>query len=85
MDFRATCIVACEVHNSDFEKANLSKAILTSSDFLNSTFSNTNLSLADLTDAKNYRIDPNNNNIRKAKFSLPEAITLLDSWNIEIK
>ncbi|PKL81512.1 MAG: hypothetical protein CVV24_14855 [Ignavibacteriae bacterium HGW-Ignavibacteriae-3] len=85
MDLRSTNFISCEVHNSDFEQTNLSKGDLTFSDFLNSSFSNTNLSYADFTDARNYRINPAQNNIRKAKFSLPEAIALLDQWDIIIK
>ncbi len=76
MDFRSTGIISCEVHNVDFEQANLSKANLNSSDFMNSTFANTNLSLADFTDAINYRINPNNNNIKQAKFSLPSELMI---------
>ena len=85
MDLRSIEIISCEARNLDFEKTNLSKAKLTDTDLLNTTFSNTNLSFVDFTDAKNYRIDPTKNNIRKAKFSLPDAIALLDQWDIEIK
>lgn len=84
-DLRSTQMISCEARNLDFEKTNLSKASLIDIDLLNTTFANTNLSSADLTDAKNYRIDPTKNNIRKAKFSLPDVVSLLDQWDIEIK
>jgi uncharacterized protein YjbI with pentapeptide repeats len=84
LDLRGIEIVSCEVHNVDFEKTNLSKAVLNSSDFSNSSFNKTNLTYADFTDATNYRVDPNNSNIKGAKFSLPEVLSLLDQWGITI-
>jgi len=84
MDLRNIQMVSCEVRNVDFEKCNLSKSNLKSSDFLNSTFAGANLSFADLSDAKNYSINPTQSNIKKAKFSLPEVLTLLDTWGIQI-
>ncbi len=85
MDLRSTKMTECEIQNSDFERANLSKAVMTKSDLLNTSFSDTNLSFADLREAVNYRINPVNNNIRRAKFSLPEAAALLEQWEIEIE
>ena len=84
MDLRSLEIISCEAHNIDFEKTNLSKAKLKDTDLLNTAFSNTNLSFTDLTDAMHYQIDPTKDNIRKAKFFLPAAISLLDKWDIEI-
>jgi fluoroquinolone resistance protein len=84
MDLRSISIVSCDVHNVDFEKCNMSKSTLTGSDFLNTTFGGANLSFADLTDARNYRINPTQTNIKKAKFSQPEVFALLDPWDIEI-
>jgi len=40
---------------------------------------------ANLKNCTNYTIDPLKNNIRKAKFSLPEALTLLNWLDIEIE
>ena len=49
-----------------------------------SLFGNTKLVEADLSRARNYQIDPGNNNLKAAKFSLPEAMALLYSMDIEI-
>jgi fluoroquinolone resistance protein len=53
--------------------------------FSGSLFDNTNLFKANLKNCINYNINPLNNNIKKAKFSLPEALTLLDAFEIQIQ
>jgi len=58
--------------------------VLNSSDFMHSSFNKTNLTSTDFTEAINYSIDPNNCNIKGAKFSLPEALSLLDQWGIKV-
>jgi hypothetical protein len=47
-------------------------------------FHGTTLEKADLRTALNYAIDPENNWIRKAKFSLPAVTGLLSKYEIEI-
>lgn len=44
-----------------------------------------NLTKADLRQAKNYSIRPDSNKIKKAKFSLPEAMLLLYGLDIELE
>jgi fluoroquinolone resistance protein len=85
LDLRGIKIVNCEVMNSDFEKTNLSKALLNYSDFLRTNFSGANLSHADLTGAVNYSIDPIQCNVIKAKFSMPEVLSLLAQWDIIVE
>lgn len=43
-----------------------------------------NLYAANLKDAINYHINPNENDIRKGKFSIPEVLNLLHSFQIEM-
>jgi len=74
----------CSAHEADFSGADLSNADCREADFAGARFQNTNLSGADLTLARNYRIDPLLNKVRRARFSLPEALTLLDPFEIEI-
>jgi len=74
----------CEAVNVDFRESNLSGADFTLTDLKDSLFLSTNLEGADLSYARNYQIDPSQNSILKAKFSLPEAMTLLYSMDIEI-
>ena len=69
----------------DFYEANLSKADLSESLLTHATFNKTNLSGADLRGAKEYFIDPRLCNVKKAKFSMPEALTLLNSLEIVLE
>jgi uncharacterized protein YjbI with pentapeptide repeats len=75
---------ACQAHDVDFTEADCEYASFIQTDFANSTFHQTKLSKADFTDASNYQIDIATNKIVGAKFSLPEAVSLLDSLGIEI-
>jgi fluoroquinolone resistance protein len=69
-------------HDVDFANCNLSRANFTGTDLLNARFVNTDLSQANFTDAINYAINIQENNIKKARFKLPEALSLLQSLNI---
>jgi len=40
--------------------------------------------MADLRFARNYQIDPSQNKVHKARFSLPEAMSLLYSMDIDL-
>jgi uncharacterized protein YjbI with pentapeptide repeats len=74
----------CEAINVDFREAKISGADLAFTDLKDSLFQHTDLSKADLRYAKNYNIDPSQNTILKARFSLPEAMALLYSMDIEL-
>jgi len=74
----------CIVRDVDFRKANLASASFTGSDLSESLFQSTNLKGADFREARNYQIDPLDNTITGAKFSLPEALALLYALDIEI-
>jgi fluoroquinolone resistance protein len=75
---------ACQAHDVDFTEADCEHASFIQTDFTNSTFHQTKLIKADFTDASNYQIDIATNKITGAKFSLPEAISLLRGLHIEI-
>lgn len=75
----------CIAVDVDFREADLRGADLHGTDLSESLFSETNLSGADLTGARNYRISPARNVLTKAKFSMPEAMTLLYCLDIELK
>lgn len=74
----------CIIKEAFFEDASLENSSFDRCDLEQSIFKNTNLRGADLSTAKNYDIDVCQNNITKAKFSLPEAISLIYSLDIEI-
>lgn len=69
----------------DLTEADLKKSKLTSCDLQDATFQNTNLEIADLRNATNYSIDPEQNRIKGAKFSIPEVVGLLDKYQIKIE
>jgi uncharacterized protein YjbI with pentapeptide repeats len=74
----------CVAVDVDFREADLSQADFTGTDLSGSLFSSTNLTEADLSDASNYHIAPGQNVLTKAKFSLPEAMSLLYSLDIDL-
>jgi fluoroquinolone resistance protein len=79
-----TNIKKCIAREVDFSETNLSQANCSYTDFLNSQFRHTNLTGADFTGAINYFIVPNQNTLKKTRFSLPEALSLLYNLDIEI-
>lgn len=85
VDLRNTEIVECRVREADFSEADLSKANCTYSDFLGTRFMNTNLTRTNFTNATNYSIHPHGNKLCKTRFSLPEALSLLDVFDIIIE
>ena len=74
----------CKVHDVDFRESNLTHASFIGSDLQNSLFMHTNLTHANFTNAINYTIDIQFNTIKKAIFSFPDAIALLNSLDIKI-
>lgn len=68
----------------DFRETDLSDADFSGTDLSGSIFMNTILDGADFRRASNYSISPTENSISKAVFSLPEAMSLLYSMDIQI-
>ncbi|MFN2172536.1 MAG: pentapeptide repeat-containing protein [Candidatus Promineifilaceae bacterium] len=67
-----------------FTEADLTGADFSGSDLSKSTFHQTKLQGANFAGAAGYHIDLTQNDAAKAKFSLPEAMSLLYALNIEI-
>ena len=82
IDLHGIQVLDCQAVNVDFRESDLSQADFSGSDLSDSLFNHTDLSEADLSQARNYLIDPGKNNLNKARFSLPEAISLLYSMDI---
>ena len=74
----------CKAHDVDFREANVKEANFSGTDFLHSLFGKTNLSLANFSESINYSIDVYNNFIKGAKFCRYEAVSLLESLEIEL-
>ena len=69
---------------ADFREAVLSKADLTGTDFAGALFGGTDLCGANLAGARNYAINPKENKVKDARFSLPEAMALLYCLDVKI-
>ena len=74
----------CSAVEVDFREADLSRADFSGTDLSNSLFSKTDLSGADFSQARNYHLDPGQNKLKGAKFSLPEAMSLLYAMEIDL-
>jgi len=78
-------IIDCVATDVDFRECNLTKADFTGTDLSESLFHRTDLTEANLRDAYNYQIDPRNNIVTRTRFSLPEAMSLLYSMDINLE
>lgn len=74
----------CSLQEVDFAEADLSQAVFDNCDLSKAFFENTILEKADLSSAYNYSINPEQNKIRKAKFSMPGVLGLLNKYDIEV-
>lgn len=72
----------CVAHEVSFEDTNLSYADCTYTDFKDSRFIHTNLTGTDLRGAKDYQIVPIQNTLKRTKFTMPEAMSLL--YNLDV-
>lgn len=84
LDLRKGRLFECIAREIDLTGTNLSSADCRKTDFAGSRFSRTNLAQADLRDAINYAMRPCDNILKDAKFSLPEATSLLHGLGIAI-
>lgn len=82
LKFDGINIIDCMAHDVDFREADLLQGNFDGTDLSESLFFNTNLSKADFTGARNYAISPEKNTLKGAKFSQPEAMSLL--FNLDI-
>jgi uncharacterized protein YjbI with pentapeptide repeats len=75
----------CSLREVDFTESDLRNVILDECDLLGATFDHTNLERANLSTALNYSIDPENNPLRGARFSMPSVLGLLHKYQIEVQ
>ena len=75
----------CLVKEADFSDVDFTGALFTGTDFSGSRFINCDLTKADFNDASNYAIDVKQNWLKKTKFALPEAVSLLKGLDIVLR
>jgi len=77
--------IGCTIDECDFENAFLVESKFDDSIFRGTLFHNCNLERASFFEAKGYEIDPRVNNIKKAVFSVPDVLSLIECFGVEIK
>jgi fluoroquinolone resistance protein len=74
----------CICKEVDFQEADLTDASFEGTDLEKSLFSHTNLTNTNFASATNYWIDARNNTLKRATFTLPEALSLLKPFDITL-
>jgi uncharacterized protein YjbI with pentapeptide repeats len=82
LDLTGINLSECLAKEVDFAEANLTRVNFKATDLSGSRFLHTNLTEADLSGALNYTIAVTSNTLKQAKFSLPEAMSLLYGLDI---
>ncbi len=72
----------CEIKEVEFVEADLTSSLFDNCNFDRVVFDRTKLEKSDFRTSYNYSIDPEENNIKKAKFSSSGLSGLLDKYNI---
>ena len=85
MEIKKTHFTQCRLREADFSESNLSESAFTDCDLDRAVFQHTNLQGTDFTSALNYEIDPENNQVRKARFSLSGVRGLLAKYDVSIE
>jgi len=84
LNMKEGSFIKSQLKNCHFTETLLIGADFTEVDLSGTIFHNCDLSKADFSTAMGYDINPQSNKIKKAKFSLPEAIGLLRGFDITI-
>jgi fluoroquinolone resistance protein len=82
LTLRGIKLTKCVARDVDFSECDLTRADCTGTEFEGARFWHTNLTEADFTSATHYAISATLNTLKKTKFSLPEAISLLHNLDI---
>lgn len=79
---KKSSFINCSLKGTDFSEADLSSANFSKCDLSGAVFMRTNLTQADFTEAYNYSIDPEQNQMRKARFGTEGLEGLLHKYGI---
>ena len=75
----------CKLEDVSFEKTDLTNAVFNHCELNKAVFDNTQLEGADFRTAFNFSINPEINNVKKARFSNQNIAGLLDKYKIIIE
>lgn len=84
LKLKKTTFKNSQLHEVDFSECDLANSSFENCDLMAATFYRTILEKADLRTAYNYSIDPDNNRIKKARFSKSGIAGLLNKYGIII-
>ena len=85
MQLKNTVFDGSDLQEADFTGADLSGSSFAGCDLTRALFNRTNLEGADFRSAFGYAFAPESNRLKRAKFSMPEVLGLLDGHGIEIE
>ncbi len=85
MSLKNTVFEGCDLQEADFTGTDLAGSSFAGCDLTRAQFNRTNLEGADLRTAYGYAFAPESNRLKRAKFSMPEVLGLLDAYGIEIE
>ena len=85
LKLKNTHFVDCKLEQVEFVETDLSNSVFQHCDLSLAVFERTLLEGADLRTAYNFSIDPENNRIKKAKFSMQNIVGLLDKHGILVE
>jgi uncharacterized protein YjbI with pentapeptide repeats len=85
MKIKTTIFKNCQLLETDLTESDLTGSTFDNCDLSGATFDNTNLEKVDFRTSFNFTIDPEINRIKKAKFSLPGVLGLLNKYDIVIE
>jgi uncharacterized protein YjbI with pentapeptide repeats len=74
----------CKAHDVDFADSDLTGSDFSNTDFLECRFNHTKLDKCDFRGAQNYYISPLDNSLAEAHFSVPDVLSLLSPFKINI-
>jgi fluoroquinolone resistance protein len=84
LDIRNMNVIDCSFKDGDFSQSNLAGAVFKNTNLNNTIFNGSDLSEADFREAYGYYIDPSFTKVKKAKFSMPEAMVLFKALEVEV-
>jgi len=85
VSLKNTGLTNCQLQDVDFTEADCSHVNFGGSDCLSANFFQTNLQAADFRSSINFSIDPTQNRLKKAKFSINNLQGLLHSFSLEVE